>query len=107
VASGPFVFVIRPYILRVEFVAQVTIMQFVRIVLALAVVAACGVAAPANAQQAQAQPAKRPPVIVRDPSIYYPPPVPHERRYVGPSPSLSPPMERLPRVEPLAQPPIR
>lgn len=106
-AFGPFVFASQPYILCVEVVAQVTIMQPLRIALTITILAIGGVAVPASAQQAQAQPAKRPPVIIRDPSIYYPPPVPHERRYVGPGPSLSPPMERLPRVEPLAQPPIR
>ncbi len=81
-------------------------MQLIRIALAIAVFAACGAAVPANAQQKPAQPPKRP-VIINDPSVYRPPPSPHERTYVGPGPTVTPPMERLPNVAPLAQPPIR
>lgn len=81
-------------------------MQIIRIALTVAMLAACGTAAPASAQQKQVKPHERP-VTLRDRSIYYPPPVPHERTYVGPGPTVTPPMERVPRVAPLAQPPIR
>lgn len=60
--------------------------------------------APADAQQ-QTTPQKRP--IIIDRSVTRPPPPPHERTYVGPGPAVSPPMERIPNVPPLAQPPIR
>lgn len=50
---------------------------------------------------------KRPPVIVRDPSLYRPPPPLHDRNYYGPAPTIQPPMERIPLPAPLAQPPIR
>lgn len=70
--------------------------------------AVCAVA-PAAAQQNQ--PPKAPPqhphVIINDPSLYRPPPPPPERTYVGPGPTVVPPMERVPQVAPLAQPPIR
>ncbi len=82
-------------------------MQIIPIALTMAMLAAWGTTAPASAQQNQAKPKERPPVILRDRSIYYPPPVPHERTYVGPGPTVTPPMERVPRVAPLAQPPIR
>jgi len=81
-------------------------MQLIRIALAFAVFAAFGAAAPANAEQKQTQARKRP-VIINDPSVYRPPPPPHDRTYVGPGPTVTPPMERLPKVAPLAQPPIR
>ncbi|NJO32163.1 MAG: hypothetical protein HC869_02615 [Rhodospirillales bacterium] len=62
--------------------------------------------AAASAQQKEAKPPRRP-VIINDPSVFRPPPPPHERTYVGPGPTVTPPMQRLPKVEPLAQPPIR
>jgi hypothetical protein len=46
-------------------------------------------------------------VIINDPSLYRPPPPPHERNYVGPGPATAPPMQRVPQVPPLSQPPIR
>jgi hypothetical protein len=65
-------------------------------------------ALPAAAQQPPKNPPpQRPPVIINDPSLYRSPPPPHKRDYVGPKPSLSPPMERLQQPAPLAQPPIR
>ena len=63
--------------------------------------------APAQAQQQQKPPPKKPPVIINDPSLYRPPPPPHERNYVGPGPATAPPMQRVPQVPPLSQPPIR
>jgi hypothetical protein len=42
-----------------------------------------------------------------DPSLYRAPPPPHDRTYVGPGPSLVPPMQRIPPPAPLSQPPIR
>jgi hypothetical protein len=76
---------------------------------------ACAVAlAPAVSEGAQKQQKtpyskshKRPKVILRDRSIFRPPPPPHERNYYGPAPSIQPPMERIPLPAPLAQPPIR
>ncbi len=79
-------------------------MQLVRVALAIAVLAAYGAAVPASAQQKQTH--KRP-VVINDPSVYRPRPPPHDRTYVGPGPTVTPPMERLPKVAPLAQPPIR
>ena len=61
-----------------------------------------GVADAANAG-AQAGPARDPPHPDRNRS----PQVPHERRYVGPGPTVVAPIERIPSVAPLAQPPIR
>lgn len=81
-------------------------MQLTRTALVIAVLAAFAAPAPAYAQQQQPQPQKRP-VIINDPSVYRPPPQPHDRTYVGPGPTVTPPMERLPKVAPLAQPPIR
>lgn len=81
-------------------------MQLVRIALAMAVFAAYGAANTTSAQQNQTQTRKRP-VIINDPSVYRPRPPPHDRTYVGPGPTVTPPMERLPKVAPLAQPPIR
>jgi hypothetical protein len=46
-------------------------------------------------------------VILLDPNYNRPPPEPHQRTYVGPGPTITPPMERIPQVAPLAQPPIR
>ena len=62
---------------------------------------------PAQAQQQNKPPAKKPPVVINDPSLYRPPPQPHERTYVGPGPATAPPMQRVPQVQPLSQPPIR
>jgi len=44
-------------------------------------------------------------VVVNDPSLSRPPPPPHERTFVGPQPSLQPPMERIPPPAPLSSPP--
>jgi hypothetical protein len=75
---------------------------------ALALLGAAWAVAPVHAQQQQQKsPPKKPPVIVNDPSLYRPPPSPHERTYVGPSPATAPPMQRVPQVPPLSQPPIR
>ena len=82
-------------------------MQLIRIALAIAVLAAYGAAAPADAQQKQTQTRNKRPVIINDPSVYRPRPPPHDRTYVGPGPTVTPPMERLPKVAPLAQPPVR
>lgn len=79
-------------------------MRVAPIVMALALLTASGALAPAVAQEKQAKPKR--PVIIYDPSALRRPP-PQERTYVGPGPSLSPPMERIPNVPPLAQPPIR
>jgi hypothetical protein len=81
-------------------------MQVIRMLLALAVLAGSGVSAPVSGQQQQAKPPKRP-IIINDRSIYRPPPLPPERTYVGPGPTVVPPMERVPQVAPLARPPIR
>lgn len=59
----------------------------------------------AGQQPPQKPPPQRPPVIINDPSLHRAPA--HERSYVGPQPSLSPPMERLQQPPPLAQPPVR
>jgi hypothetical protein len=85
-----------------------TVMQLIRTAVALAILAACGAFTSATAQQHKPgdQPPKRP-IIINDPSASRPPPLPHERNYVGPGPSLAPPMERVPQVAPLAQPPTR
>jgi len=84
-------------------------MQFIHAIFAAGVfaVAVVGTAAPTTVEaQQQAQPRKRP-VIINDRSIYRPPPLPRDRNYVGPAPTVSPPMQRIPQVAPLAQPPIR
>lgn len=71
-------------------------------------VAVSGAAAPTTVEaQQQAQPRSKRPVIINDRSIYRPPPLPRDRNYVGPAPAVSPPMQRIPQVAPLAQPPIR
>ena len=77
-------------------------MPFVRTLLAAVILVGSGVFASVEAQQ----PRKRP-VIINDPSVYRPPPLPRDRNYVGPGPAVSPPMQRIPQVAPLAQPPIR
>jgi hypothetical protein len=74
--------------------------------LALLLLGVTWAVAPAHAQQ-QKPPPKKPPVIINDPSLYRPPPPPHERNYVGPGPATAPPMQRVPQVPPLSQPPIR
>ena len=84
-------------------------MQFTREILAASISAlvVVGAAACTTAEaQQQTQPRKRP-VIINDPSVYRPPPLPRDRNYVGPAPAVSPPMQRIPQVAPLAQPPIR
>jgi len=81
-------------------------MQLIRIVLAMAVLAALGHPNAAGAQQQKQPPDKqRPPVIINDRSIYYPPPPPHERTYVGPGPTVVPPMERIQPPAPLTPSP--
>jgi hypothetical protein len=60
--------------------------------------------------QYKSKPARRPQVIIRDRSLFGPPPLPPsstERNYYGPAPSIQPPMERVPMPAPLANPPIR
>jgi hypothetical protein len=81
-------------------------MQFIRAILATAIFVGSGVFASVEAQQQQTTPRKRP-VIINDPSLYRPPPLPRDRNYVGPGPAVAPPMQRIPQVAPLAQPPIR
>lgn len=83
------------------------------------IVAAPGASTSASAQQKQKasagaqqkhKPARRPQVIIRDRSLYGPPPLPPsstERNYYGPAPGIQPPMERVPLPAPLAPPPIR
>jgi len=79
--------------------------------LALAITVAIALApvsaADARGKKSGVKPPPRPPVIVRDPSLYRPPPPPHDRSYYGPAPSIQPPMQRVPLPAPLAQPPIR
>lgn len=79
-------------------------MHLFRTVLVIAILAASGGLGSASAQQQQGKPPKKPPVI-NDPSIYRP--VPPDRNYVGPAPGIAPPMERIPPVAPLSQPPVR
>lgn len=81
-------------------------MQLIPHLLAVAALVCSGAFAYADAQHKQPKPPKRP-IIINDRSIYYPPPPPHERTYVGPGPTVVPPMKRIPQVAPLAQPPIR
>jgi len=81
------------------------IMQLIRILLAAGIVFGSVAAAHADHGQNSARTGKRP-IIIRDPSAFRAPPPPPERNYVGPGPSRAAPMERLPQVAPLAQPPI-
>lgn len=82
-------------------------MHLVRTVLAVAILAALS-AGQAAAQEKEARAKnRRPPIIYNDPSLYRAPPPPHDRTYVGPGPSLVPPMQRIPPPAPLSQPPIR
>jgi hypothetical protein len=80
-------------------------MHIIRIALTAAVLAAFGVQASAQAQQKQQQDRRRPPVIINDPSLSRPPPMPPDRPYVGPAPSISPPMERIQPPAPLTPSP--
>jgi hypothetical protein len=84
-------------------------MHIVQSTLAIALLAA--VSLPAGQAAAHDKEAaarnRRPPVIIRDRSLGRPPPLPHERTYVGPGPTVVPPMERIPPPAPLSQPPIR
>jgi hypothetical protein len=83
-------------------------MQSLRIALAIAILSGAPAVNIAVAQQNQpTQPAPRPRAIIVDPNFNRPPPVPHERQYVGPGAATAPPMERVTPVPPLAQPPIR
>ena len=79
-------------------------MPFIRTLLAALIFVGSGVFASVEAQQTK--PRKRP-VIINDPSVYRPPPLPRDRNYVGPGQAVAPPMQRIPQVAPLAQPPIR
>ncbi len=83
-------------------------MHLTRFALAIAMLSGFGAASVVGAQT-QPTPAPRPAprVILLDPNYNRSPPVPHERRYVGPGPTVVAPMERIPSVAPLAQPPIR
>jgi hypothetical protein len=100
-------------------------------VLAIAFAAAVAAAplAPADAQQKQRTPSgaqykssgsqyksrpaagrRQPQVIIRDRSLFGPPPLPPsstERNYYGPAPGIQPPMERVPLPAPLSPPAIR
>lgn len=80
-------------------------MPLVRAAFAIAVLAAL-LAPGASAHEKQGK-SRRPPIIINDPSLARPPPPPHERTYVGPGPTVVPPMERIPAPAPLAQPPVR
>jgi hypothetical protein len=82
-------------------------MQLMRAALLIAFLTGAGMAGSAAAQQKQTPPPQPPRVIILDPNFNRPPPVPHERTYVGPGPTVAPPMERIAPVAPLAQPPIR
>lgn len=83
-------------------------MRLIPLAVAIAFLSGFGAASVVGAQPKQA-PAPRPAprVILLDPNYNRAPPVPHERRYVGPGPTVVPPMERIAPVAPLAQPPIR
>ena len=81
-------------------------MQLIRILLAATVLLGSGAGAYADPGQKSAKTRDKRPIIINDPSAFRTPPPPHERNYVGPGPSLSPPMERIPQVAPLAQPPV-
>lgn len=81
-------------------------MHLVRTALTIAVLTALTVPGPADAQQKQSKSERRP-IIITDPSFYRGPPPAHQRNYVGPGPTVVPPMERIPSPAPLAQPPIR
>ena len=78
-------------------------MPFVRVLVAV-LVAVSFAAGPASAAK-RAKPQSR--VIIIDRSWYGPRPPPHERNYVGPAPAVGAPMQPVPRVAPLAQPPLR
>jgi hypothetical protein len=81
-------------------------MSVVRVLLAITLLWGFAAAEAAIAGQKYQNPPRNR-VIILDRSLYGPPPPPHERRYVGPAPAIAPPMDRVPRVAPLAQPPIR
>ncbi len=82
-------------------------MKSLAVGVALSFLGAAWAGAPVQAQQQNKPPPQKPPVVINDPSLYRPPPPPHERTYVGPGPATAPPMQRVPQVPPLAQPPIR
>lgn len=83
-------------------------MHLVRTALAIAMLVATGAFTTASAQQKQpSAKSQRPHVITRDRSRFRAPRPPHRRTYVGPGPTIVPPMERIPLPAPLAQPPIR
>ena len=81
-------------------------MSIVHTLIAITGLVSLAALAPASAAEKQHAPSERR-VIILDRSLYGPPPPPHERRYVGPAPAVAPPMESVPKVPPLAQPPIR
>jgi hypothetical protein len=81
-------------------------MRYSRIIIPLAILLSIGARAnPADALKQTSN--KRPRVIVRDPCFDRAPPPPHQRKYFEPYPSLQPPMERVPPIAPLSQPPMR
>jgi hypothetical protein len=81
-------------------------MHLTRFALAIAMLSGFGAASVAAAQTKPA-PRPAPRVILLDPNYNRSPPVPHQRNYVGPGPTVVAPMERIPSIAPLAQPPIR
>jgi hypothetical protein len=81
-------------------------MSFFRILVAMAALTSLVAASAAEAAQKHQKPSRKR-VIILDRSLYGPPPPPHDRRYVGPAPAIQPPMDPVPRVAPLAQPPLR
>jgi hypothetical protein len=82
-------------------------MQSIRTGIAIALLTSSVAVATAAAQTKSPPPQAAPRVIILDPNASRPPPVPHDRTYVGPGPTVVPPMERIAPVAPLAQPPIR
>ena len=64
----------------------------------------------ASPAQYKSKRAGRRQTIIRDRSLFGPPPLPPsstERNYYGPAPGIQPPMERVPLPAPLSPPPIR
>jgi hypothetical protein len=81
-------------------------MRLIRLAVAIACLSGFAAATVVSAQPKRA-PKPAPRVILLDPNYNRAPPVPHDRRYVGPGPTVVPPMQRITPVAPLAQPPIR
>jgi hypothetical protein len=84
---------------------RIYLMNPVRAALALTMLATLGGTAVGQQKQPPSQPPPR--VIIIDPNFNRPPPMPMDRQYVGPAPATAPPMERIPPVAPLSQPPPR